>query len=56
MTLLDFEEDTKGSLETGKQADFVIPNANPLKVPRTELIDLVVDQTISRGKPVYQLN
>ena len=51
-----FEEDTKGSLETGKQADFVILNANPLKVPRAELIDLVVDQTISRGEPVYQLN
>ena len=51
-----FEEDTKGSLETGKQADFVILNANPLKVPRAELIDLVVDQTISRGEPVYPLN
>ncbi|MFT4520226.1 MAG: putative amidohydrolase YtcJ [Halioglobus sp.] len=51
-----FEQDSKGSLEAGKQADLVILNANPLKVPRAELINLVVDQTISRGKIVYQKN
>lgn len=49
-----FEEKRKGSLETGKQADFVILNANPLKIPREELIDLVAVETISRGRAVYQ--
>ena len=49
-----FEEDSKGSLEIGKQADLVILNANPLKTPRGELIDLVVVETISRGELVYQ--
>lgn len=49
-----FEEHSKGSLTTGKQADLVILNANPLKIPREKLIDLVVIETVSRGKTVYQ--
>jgi predicted amidohydrolase YtcJ len=49
-----FEEKRKGSLEAGKQADFVILNANPLKIPREELIDLVAVETFSRGETVYQ--
>jgi predicted amidohydrolase YtcJ len=49
-----FEEKRKGSLEVGKQADFVILNANPLKIPREDLINLVAVETISRGETVYQ--
>ena len=49
-----FEEGSKGSLEIGKQADLVILDANPLKIPREKLIDLVVIETVSRGKTIYQ--
>ena len=49
-----FEETRKGSLEVGKQADFVILNKNPLKIPREELIDLFAVETIGRGETVYQ--
>ena len=49
-----FEQNDKGSLEAGKQADLVVLDANPLKVPRDKLIDLEVVETISRGKTVYR--
>ena len=49
-----FEEGRKGSLSAGKQADLVILTANPLKIPRKDLINLAVVKTISRGKTVYQ--
>ncbi|MEH6591838.1 MAG: amidohydrolase [Halioglobus sp.] len=49
-----FEESNKGSLEIGKQADLVILDANPLKILRENLIDLVVIETVSRGKTIYQ--
>ena len=49
-----FEENSKGSLEIGKQADLVILDANPLTIPRENLIDLVVIKTVSRGKTIYQ--
>ena len=48
-----FEDGSKGSLHKGKQADLIILNANPLKVPREELVDLFVIETISRGKTIY---
>lgn len=49
-----FEEGRKGSLSAGKQADLVILTANPLKIPRKDLINLAVVKTISRGETVYQ--
>jgi len=49
-----FEEGRKGSLSVGKQADLVILTANPLKIPRKDLINLAVVKTISRGETVYQ--
>jgi len=49
-----FQEDSKGSLTVGMQADLVILNTNPLKIPREDLINLVVIETISHGETVYQ--
>ncbi|MFO1090205.1 MAG: amidohydrolase [Hyphomicrobiales bacterium] len=49
-----FEEATKGTIEPGKVADFVILSDNPLTVPREKLIDLKVLETIKDGKSIYQ--
>lgn len=48
------EQDITGSLETGKRADIIIVNQNPLKVADTTKIkDIKVLQTIVGGKVVY---
>lgn len=49
-----FEEDFKGSIEVGKNADLIILDKNPLKVESKNLNKLKVEQTISRGNVVYQ--
>ena len=49
-----FEEDRKGSLLAGKQADMVILDANPLSVSPAELQNLKVLETFSRGRSVYK--
>ena len=36
-----FEEDTKGSIEVGKQADLVVLSKNPLDNPSTDLLSLI---------------
>ena len=48
-----FEEDTKGTLTPGKQADLVILTENPLHLPPETLLEIAVVETISRGKTVY---
>ena len=50
-----FEEANKGSLETGKLADLVILDKNPLKIEPMALKDLKVLETIKEGKTVYTL-
>ncbi len=49
-----FEEDRKGTLEAGKQADLVILSESPLAVPREELLRLAISETWSRGERVYK--
>ena len=51
-----FEEDTKGTIDVGKQADFVILSKNPLTMPTTELLGIKVERTIARGKTVFELD
>lgn len=48
-----FEEDSKGSIEVGKLADFVILSADPTAVDPETLADLKVTFTIKEGAVVY---
>ena len=48
------EEDTKGSIEPGKLADFVVLSANPLEVPEEALDEIVVEQTIKEDRVIYR--
>jgi len=51
---LAFEEQRKGTLEEGKQADLVVLSANPLEVRPEDLRQIRVLMTIHRGRIVYQ--
>lgn len=48
------EETEKGSLEPGKNANFVILNNNPLKVPNQDLESIQVPATIVDGEAIYR--
>ena len=49
-----FEETTKGSLEAGKLADFVILDQNPLTVDPNTLKDIKIVETIKDGRSIYR--
>jgi len=49
-----FEEDTKGSITVGKQADLVILEMNPLTTDPAELEHIQILETFSRGRSVHQ--
>lgn len=49
-----FEEDKKGTLETGKIADLVILDKNPLKVKPDAIKDIQVVETIKDGQSIYK--
>ncbi|MFT5697010.1 MAG: putative amidohydrolase YtcJ [Myxococcota bacterium] len=48
-----FEEDTKGSIEAGKLADFVILDGNPLTTAPEDLRSLSIRETIKEGVTVW---
>ncbi len=48
-----FEEAEKGTIAVGKRADLVVLSANPLETPRADLLELRVEETISRGDVVF---
>lgn len=48
-----FEEASKGTLEVGKRADFMVLDKNPIKVAPMTLKDIRVVETIKDGKRVH---
>ena len=48
------EEASKGSLAPGKQANFVIADASPLKTEKEKLCDIKVLETIRKGETLYK--
>jgi predicted amidohydrolase YtcJ len=52
--MLNFEEDTTGSIEIGKKGDFVVLGADPLTCPKMYIKDIPVLATIISGKVVWE--
>jgi predicted amidohydrolase YtcJ len=48
-----FEESIKGSIEIGKQADFVILDNNPITIFPKEIKNIKILETINDDKVVY---
>jgi hypothetical protein len=51
-----FEERTKGSIEPGKVADFVVLSANPIRIDLLRIADIQVLEAIKAGQRVYRRN
>lgn len=49
-----FEEDKKGTLESGKYADLVVLDRSILECPPSKLLDVEVEQTLLQGATVYK--
>ncbi|MCC7375133.1 MAG: amidohydrolase [Verrucomicrobiales bacterium] len=49
-----FEEKSKGSIEVGKLADFVVLSENPMTIDQDKLADIKILETIKKGKSVYK--
>jgi predicted amidohydrolase YtcJ len=47
------ESDAKGSLRTGKLADLVVLDSNPLTVDPMKIRDIQVVETIKEGETIY---
>lgn len=48
-----FEENKKGSITVGKQADLVVLGANPLTIAPETIKDIPILETIAHGKTIY---
>jgi predicted amidohydrolase YtcJ len=48
-----FEEDHKGSISVGKQADLVVLERDPASVSVDEISEVGVVETIARGRTVF---
>ena len=48
-----FEEDIKGTIEVGKQADLVVLSKDPLSIDTKNLLEINVVATFSRGVEVF---
>ena len=49
------EEEIKGSLKAGKNADFIIVDKNPLKVAKDVLRNIKILETIKDGKVIWKI-
>lgn len=52
--MLNWNEDSYGSIESGKVADLVVLGENPLTCPEERIKDISVDMTIVGGKIVHE--
>ncbi len=50
-----FEEDTKGSIEIGKKADFVLLSENPLEISKEKIENIKIIKTYKNGEEIYSL-
>lgn len=50
-----FKEQEKGSIEPGKDADFVVLDKDIMTIPESEILKTKVHLTVCKGKVVYQL-
>lgn len=50
----NFEEQTKGTIESGKTADFVVLAENPLTIDPLKIKDIEILQTIVNGETVFE--
>ncbi len=48
-----FDEDTRGSIEPGKSADFVVLSADPFAINPVDIQNIEIDMTVISGKEVY---
>jgi len=48
-----FEENTKGSIEKGKRADFVILDQSPLEIDKKDIKNIHILETIKDGETIY---
>ena len=48
-----FEDDIKGTIEVGKQADLVVLSKDPLKIDTENLLEIDVVATFSRGLEIF---
>jgi predicted amidohydrolase YtcJ len=48
-----FEEDRKGSISVGKQADLVVLGADPRRVASEDISEIEVLETFAHGRSIY---